>query len=273
MTKETPKNIPITDERKRNVEDLETYEAILKSISCPPRKPLYPKREQSIWMRLRTKMIPAKKLPEIEMKLCWVASRPGSLEAPNPKVCEIAFLNSHPVGCIKYAVSPLLDCIYCYKIHVEKNARRRGIGTAILLVVSQKYGGLPIVPIYISNAAHHFWNAAARWDQSRLLIYEDVRNLDNEQERFSHLHKPRWRFYQLRCHTIPKEVFFEEYAQGTPGCSPWGKTKTHPEPTDAGAPGDTQDSGESPPRTDQTVSSAGDRCSLAQNDPDTSPTP
>lgn len=217
---DTPLLPPLPSEEDQRKENLQTYHWILDALQHNQTWERYVSAPKESWIfRLLKSKPKIREVPWIAMKVCWVASRPGGLASPNPQVYEVGFVRSNPVSCIRYAVSPLLDCVYVFSIFVEDEWQRKGYGISTLLAISEKYG-LPIVPIHVIGSASHFWTAAATWDTERLVILKDVRSteIETEMHRFSHLCIPHVRYYQLRCCSTPNVKLMREFSQGNPEC-------------------------------------------------------
>ena len=109
--------------------------------------------------------------------------------APNPDYqATIRGADGERIGKAAYALSPLNDRVYLFRIEIEVAYRRRGYGLALLWHLAKAYGQ-PITPVHVLLSSHEFWRAARRLEAAGLIVTDEVRSgeMDDEAGRWQHL--------------------------------------------------------------------------------------
>jgi hypothetical protein len=136
------------------------------------------------------------RLPAI--KLTTTANHYKSFTAPNPDYkATIHRADGKQIGTAAYALSPLDDRVYLFRIEIEAVHRRRGYGLALLWYLAKTYER-PITPVHQAIGSYEFWFAARRMEAAGLVVTTDVRisEMDDEASRWQHLRPQAERLQQ-----------------------------------------------------------------------------
>ncbi|WP_141440771.1 N-acetyltransferase [Vreelandella titanicae] len=132
--------------------------------------------------------ITRRSLPVVEVRLSIKEGAQTFVE-PNPDFrANILNGSMQEVGTATFGKSPLDDTIYVYQIDVYPQHRRRGYALAFLCWLYNEHQ-LPITPIHIVGSANGFWHAACRLGVGPLVVRDDLRvsEMDEEKARWAHL--------------------------------------------------------------------------------------
>lgn len=115
--------------------------------------------------------------------------------SPNPNMQATIYNESGiKVGHGSYALSPLQDRVYFFRIEIAPNYRRAGYGLAFLTLIVKKYN-LPIITIKEAFSASTFWDKA----RSLRLVSGtlSVSEMDEEKQRWRHVNGEAKRLDEL----------------------------------------------------------------------------
>jgi hypothetical protein len=119
--------------------------------------------------------------------------------APSPDYqVRIGNAEGMQVGTGSYAVSPLRDRVYVFKVEIDPEYRRRGYGTALLWHLARTYGQ-PITPVHETHGSHLFWATARRLESVGLVVTEELLSgeMADEACRWQHLRGDAERLQRL----------------------------------------------------------------------------
>jgi hypothetical protein len=121
-----------------------------------------------------------------------------SFTAPNPDYkATIRRPTGDRIGTAAYALSPLDDRVYLFRVEIEAAHRRQGYGLALLWYLARTYER-PITPVHQAIGSYEFWSAARQLEAAGLVVTGDVRisEMDDEASRWGHLRPQAERLQQ-----------------------------------------------------------------------------
>ena len=166
---------------------------MLHILSSPVRGAKSTARSLCAW-RARRKI---ERLPAITVTATANYYKPWTSPNPDYRV-RIENAEGVQVGTGCYAVSPLHDRIYVFKIEIAPKHQRRGYGLALLRYLANSYER-PITPVHQAIGSYEFWFAARRMEAAGLVVTPDVRisEMDDEASRWQHLQPQAERLQRL----------------------------------------------------------------------------
>ena len=120
------------------------------------------------------------KAPQVEVSfLTTFCPFQGNMFAPNPDITsDILRADGLKIGYVKYAVSPLFNCVFLNHIQIDQLYRRKGYGSAAIRNLARLHG-LPVTPVGVTDTARAFYGKA-RGCQSLLTVDLDQAELVEE---------------------------------------------------------------------------------------------
>jgi GNAT superfamily N-acetyltransferase len=140
------------------------------------------------------------RLPAITVAATANYYKPWTSPSPDYRV-RIENAEGVQVGTGCYAVSPLHDRIYVFKIEIATEYRRRGYGTALLGYLARTYSQ-PMTPIGEPFSSRRFWAVARRLPDLVVTGPLSGGEMDAEARRWGHLEAESDRLQQ----TISKRL-------------------------------------------------------------------
>lgn len=113
----------------------------------------------------------------------------GNFVFPGLDISASVEMDGQQVGLISYCVSPLQDRVYISEFRITPNQQRRGLGTASLWRLWEKYQ-VPMTPMHEVGTSTGFWEKARRrFAHAGVELTKDIRTGDQkeEQQRWQHL--------------------------------------------------------------------------------------
>jgi len=137
------------------------------------------------------------RLPAITVAATANYYKPWTAPSPDYRV-RIGNAEGVQVGTGCYALSPLQDRVYVFKIEIAPEHRRRGYGTAFLWHLAQRYRQ-PITAVDERYSSREFWRAARRLGNAGLPMTTDLSSgeMDAEASRWQHLEPQAERLQRL----------------------------------------------------------------------------
>jgi GNAT superfamily N-acetyltransferase len=137
------------------------------------------------------------RLPPVTVTATANYYKPWTAPSPDYRV-RIGNAEGVQVGTGCYAVSPLHDRVYVFKIEIAPEHRRRGYGTAFLWHLAQRYRQ-PITAVDERYSSREFWSAARRLGNAGLPMTTDLSSgdMDAEANRWQHLRGDAERLQRL----------------------------------------------------------------------------